>query len=49
MTLPDPALVVLVGASLSMGGILRIRWTTQLAPCPPREAIIEVIALALQT
>ncbi len=37
--------VVLVGASLSMGGILRIRWTTQLAPCPPREAIVEVIAL----
>lgn len=36
---------VLVAASLSMGGILRFEWTTQLAPCPPREAILEVIAL----
>lgn len=37
--------VVLVGASLSMGGILRVRWTTQLAPCPPREAIVESIRM----
>jgi len=37
--------VVLLGASLSMGGILRVRWTTQLAPCPARDAIIEVITL----
>lgn len=37
--------VVLVAAALSMGGILRVEWTTQLAPCPAREAILEVIAL----
>lgn len=37
--------VVLLGASLSMGGILRVQWTTQLAPCPPRDAIVEVIHL----
>lgn len=37
--------VVLVAASLSMGGILRIQWTTQLAPCPPRDAILEVIEI----
>ena len=37
--------VVLVAASLSMGGILRVQWTTQLAPCPAREAILENIAL----
>lgn len=37
--------VVLVGASLSMGGILKIRWMTQLAPCAPRDAIIAAIAL----
>ncbi len=36
---------VLVAASLSMGGILRFEWTTQLAPCPPRDAILQVIAL----
>ena len=36
---------VLLGASLSMGGILTVRWTTQLAPCPPREAILETIRL----
>ena len=37
--------VVLLGASLSMGGILRVRWVTQLAPCPAREAIISAIAM----
>jgi hypothetical protein len=37
--------VVLVGASLSMGGILHVRWTTQLAPCPPRDAIIAAIEM----
>lgn len=37
--------VVLLGASLSMGGILRVRWTTQLAPCPPRDAIISAIEM----
>lgn len=36
---------VLVGASLSMGGILSVRWTTQLAPCPPRDAILATIHL----
>ena len=36
-------LVVLLGASLSMGGILRVRWTTQIAPCAAREAIIHAI------
>jgi hypothetical protein len=37
--------VVLLGASLSMGGILRIRWTTQLAPCPPRDAILATLQM----
>lgn len=37
--------VVLVAASLSMGGILRIRWTTQLAPCSLRESIVHAIAM----
>lgn len=37
--------VVLLGASLSMGGILRVRWTTQLAPCPPRDAIVAAIEM----
>jgi hypothetical protein len=37
--------VVLLGASLSMGGILRVRWTTQLAPCPARDAIIHAIEM----
>lgn len=37
--------VVLVAASLSMGGILRVRWTTQLAPCPPRDAIVAAIEM----
>ncbi|OJY31426.1 MAG: hypothetical protein BGO98_15295 [Myxococcales bacterium 68-20] len=37
--------VVLLGASHSLGGILRIRWTTQLAPCSPREAILEAIRM----
>jgi len=36
---------VLLGASLSMGGILAIRWTTQLAPCEPREAIVSAIEM----
>jgi hypothetical protein len=36
---------VLLGASLSMGGILRVRWTTQLAPCEPREAIVSAIEM----
>lgn len=34
---------VLVAASLSMGGILRIRWLTQLAPTSLRETIIHAI------
>jgi hypothetical protein len=37
--------IVLVAASLSMGGILRIRWTTQLAPCTLRQNIIEAIEM----
>lgn len=37
--------LVLVAASLSMGGILRIRWMTQLAPTPLREALIEAIEM----
>ena len=37
--------VVLLGASHSRGGILRIRWTTQLAPCAPRDAIISAIRM----
>lgn len=37
--------VVLVAAAHSLGGILRIRWTTQLAPCPPRDAIIAAIRM----
>lgn len=37
--------VVLLGASLSMGGILRVRWTTQLAPCSPREAVVSSIRM----
>lgn len=35
--------IVLIAASLSMGGILRVRWTTQLAPCAPRDAILWAI------
>jgi hypothetical protein len=37
--------LVLVAASLSMGGILRIRWITQLAPAPRRDAIISAIVM----
>lgn len=37
--------VVLIAAAHSLGGILRIRWTTQLAPCPPRDAIIAAIRM----
>lgn len=37
--------VVLVAASLSMGGILRIRWMTQLAPTSLRETIIYAIEM----
>ena len=37
--------VVLLAASHSLGGILRIRWMTQLAPCSPREAVIAAIRL----
>ncbi len=36
---------VLVGASLSMGGILRVRWTTQLAPCPHRDALVAALRM----
>lgn len=36
---------VLVGASLSMGGILRVRWLSQLAPCAPREALVAAIRM----
>lgn len=36
---------VLVAASLSMGGILRIRWLTQLAPTSLRETIIHAIEM----
>lgn len=36
---------VLVGASLSMGGILRIRWMTQLAPCTLRESLVHAIEM----
>jgi hypothetical protein len=37
--------IVLVAASLSMGGILRVRWVTQLAPCPARDAIIAALEM----
>jgi hypothetical protein len=37
--------LVLVAASLSMGGILRIRWITQLAPTTLRETIISAIEM----
>lgn len=37
--------VVLVAASLSMGGILRIRWMTQLAPTSLRESVIYAIEM----
>jgi len=37
--------LVLVAASLSMGGILRIRWMTQLAPTTLRETIIYAIEM----
>lgn len=37
--------LVLVAASLSMGGILRIRWVTQLAPTSLRESIIYAIEM----
>ncbi len=36
---------VLVAASLSMGGILRIRWMTQLAPTSLRDTIIHAIEM----
>jgi hypothetical protein len=37
--------VVLVAASLSMGGILRIRWMTQIAPATLRASIIYAIEM----
>jgi hypothetical protein len=37
--------IVLVAASLSMGGILRIRWMTQLAPTTLRASIIYAIEM----
>ncbi len=37
--------LVLVAASLSMGGILRIRWMTQLAPCSLRETVLYAIVM----
>ena len=37
--------LVLVAASLSMGGILRIRWMTQLAPTTLRASIIYAIEM----
>ena len=37
--------VVLIAASQSLGGILRIRWMTQLAPCSPRETVVAAIRL----
>jgi hypothetical protein len=37
--------VVLLAAALSMGGILRLRWMTQLAPTSLREAILYAIAM----
>lgn len=37
--------LVLVAASLSMGGILRIRWITQLAPTTLRNAIVSAIQM----
>jgi uncharacterized membrane protein YgdD (TMEM256/DUF423 family) len=37
--------VVLFAASLSMNGILRIRWMTQLAPTSLRETIVNTIAM----
>jgi hypothetical protein len=37
--------VVLAAASLSMGGILRIRWITQLAPTSLRETVIHAIEM----
>lgn len=36
---------VLVGASLSMGGILRIQWMTQIAPASLRDTIVHAIEL----
>ncbi|MBS2011788.1 MAG: hypothetical protein JST00_02645 [Deltaproteobacteria bacterium] len=36
---------VLVAASLSMGGILRIRWMTQLAPTTLRDTVIRAIEM----
>lgn len=36
---------VLVAASLSMGGILRIRWVTQLAPTSLRESVVHAIEM----
>lgn len=37
--------IVLVAASLSMGGILRIRWTTQVAPASLRASILYSIGM----
>ena len=37
--------VVLLAASHSLGGILKIRWMTQLAPCSPRETVVAAIRL----
>ena len=37
--------LVLVAASLSMGGILRIRWMTQLAPTSLRESAIYALKM----
>ncbi len=37
--------LVLMAASLSMGGILRLRWMTQLPPTPLRDAIVYAIEM----
>jgi hypothetical protein len=38
-------LIIVVAASLSMGGILRIRWMTQLTPTSLRETLIYAIEM----
>ncbi len=36
--------LVLAGAALCIGGILAVRWTTSLAPCPLKSAVLHALA-----
>ena len=37
--------IVLLSAAITMAGILRVRWTTHLAPCPTEEAVLYALLM----